>query len=258
MSLAILYQDEYIVVINKPHGLLTHKSKIARDVVGSAMENLRDQLGQWVYPIHRLDRPTSGLLVFALSSEVAQQMHCHLAEGAWNKMYHAVVRGYSVPHTYIDHPLRKRYDRMSDGKIQNPNLIQSAQTHVQTLAQIELPIPVGAYATTRYSLVRAIPVTGRRHQIRRHLAHITHPIVGDTTYGRTEHNRFFKQHFQSHRLLLAATHISFPHPIKEHKIDLYAPLTGSFADVCQQLFPQADVNRELDLINVGAYESDKS
>jgi tRNA pseudouridine65 synthase len=248
LTLPILYQDKEVVVINKPHGLLTHKSKIARNASSNAMEEIRDQIGQWVYPIHRLDRPTSGLLVFALSSEIAKYMHTSLAEGAWHKMYHAVVRGYAIPYKFIDHPLRKRYDRISDGKIQNSDLIQSAQTHIHTLAQVELPIPVGAYATTRYSLVRAIPLTGRRHQIRRHLAHMTHPIIGDTTHGRTEHNHFFKQHFQSHRLLLAATHISFPHPIKDQQIDLYAPLTESFAYVCQQLFPHANVNQPRDIM----------
>lgn len=242
--LPIIYRDEWFVAIHKPSGVLTHRSSIARDAGPSAMERLRDQIGQWVYPIHRLDRPTSGVLLFALNSDTARQLNVQFTKGQVKKKYLAVTRGYFPQ--IVDHqePLKEKLDAISDAQAQVDKPAQPAHSHFTCLSQVELPIPIKPYLTARYSLVLAVPVTGRRHQLRRHLAHLNHPIIGDTTYGRTEHNRLFRTRYDCHRLLLTSIYLSFVHPYQDTLIELYAPPTESFDRVCTVLFSD-DYNRVL-------------
>jgi len=226
--LEILYQDEYLVVINKPSGLLVHKSPIDKGETQFALQMVRDQIGQYVYPIHRLDKPTSGVLIFALSSEVAtllsEQFKMHTIE----KEYIAVVRGYTKPSELIDYDLKVILDKKADKDRSDNKEPQSAQTYYETLSQVELPYPVSRYPVARYSLVKLLPKTGRKHQLRRHMKHIFHPIVGDTKYGRHEHNVLFREQFDVHRLLLHANKIKFLHPITQEIVEIDAKMDEIF------------------------------
>lgn len=211
--LSIVHQDNALVAINKPSGLLVHRSRIASDAQQFAVQQLRDQIGQRVYPVHRLDRPTSGILLFALNADIARQMSALFASREVSKMYHAVVRGYVEEHGQIDYALKEELDAIADKRARTDKEAQHAVTDFMTLARVELPYKVSKrHDTTRYSLLQLSPKTGRKHQLRRHLAHIRHPIVGDTTHGDGRHNEFFRRHFNSHRLLLAATGLEFTHP----------------------------------------------
>ena len=208
--LDIVYQDDDLAVINKPSGLLVHRSRIASEAREFAMQMLRDQIGQHVYPVHRLDRPTSGLLIFALSSEIATKMSESFATSQVEKQYHAVVRGYLPEEGTVDYPLKEELDKIADAQADKDKEAQEAVTHFRCLEKVELPFKVSKkHDTTRYSLVELTPETGRKHQLRRHMAHLRHPIIGDTNHGDGRHNRFFREHFDSHRLLLAATGVEF-------------------------------------------------
>lgn len=233
--LPILFQDEDLVVVNKSSGLLVHRSAIDSHSKVFALQTVRDQLGQKVFPVHRLDRPTSGALIFAFSSENARALAVEFAEGRVKKNYLAVVRGTPAADVVVDHPLFEKLDPIADVGARVGKPPQLAVTNISTLAQVELPFPVGKFPTVRYSLVRAQPLTGRRHQIRRHLSHLGHPIIGDVNYGKGLHNRFFREHFQVHRLLLACTEISFLHPKKNKNISVRAPLAEDFKLVMEKL-----------------------
>ncbi len=211
-ALEIVYADDHLVAINKPPGLLTHRSAVARQETRFAMQLLRDQLRQRVFPVHRLDKPTSGVLLFALSSHGARLVSEQFARREVQKEYLAVVRGISPAEGVITHPLKEKLDKMTDGKAFRDKPAQDAETHYRRLAQLELAVRVDRYPQTRYSLVHLEPKTGRKHQLRRHMKHLGHPIVGDSTHGKGVHNRFFANHFDCRRLLLACTAITLPHP----------------------------------------------
>ncbi|OQX60265.1 MAG: tRNA pseudouridine(65) synthase TruC [Helicobacteraceae bacterium 4484_230] len=233
--LEILYQDEYIVIINKPSGLLVHRSMIDRHETEFALQMVRDQIGRFVYPVHRLDKPTSGVLVFALSKNTARLMTEIFIDKQVQKEYLAVVRGHTDKYGIIDYPLKEQFDKMTDAKADKNKEAQSAVTEYTKLATVELPYPVSRYPTARYSLLKLIPKTGRKHQIRRHMKHILHPIVGDTTHGRTEHNRLFREKFNCHRLLLSAVRLSFTHPLNKQPLSITAPLDDTFGQIIDKL-----------------------
>lgn len=222
--LEILYQDEYLIAINKPAGMLVHRSWLDKQETQFAMQLLRDQIGQYVYPIHRLDRPTSGVLLFALNSEIANQLCLQFEEKVVKKLYLAIVRGYTAESAVIDYPLKPKLDKIADKFSQDNKEAQSAITHYQTLAKAELPYPVGRYQTARYSLIQLSPQTGRKHQLRRHLKHIFHPIIGDTQYGDLPQNRAFQQQFAVTRLMLHAKSLSITHPITQQALTIEAGL----------------------------------
>ncbi|GAA6184129.1 MULTISPECIES: tRNA pseudouridine(65) synthase TruC [Alteromonadaceae] len=220
MSLSILYQDEYIVAIDKPAGLLVHRSMIDRHETQFAMQLLRDQLGQHVFPVHRLDKPTSGVLLFALSSDIArilteQFTHKHIA-----KTYFAIVRGYCPDSGRIDYPLKEKLDKIADKKSRQDKPAQDAITDYQCLHKFELPFAVGRYQTARYSLVKLHPLTGRKHQLRRHMAHIRHPIVGDTTHGDGKQNAFIRDQFGLAGLGLTCSEMIITHPITQNTLKI--------------------------------------
>ncbi|MGC3871820.1 pseudouridine synthase [Halomonas sp. GXIMD04776] len=214
-SLTVLFQDEYLVAVYKPSGLLVHRTALARGETRFALQILRDQLGQRVYPVHRLDRPTSGLLLFALSPGMASQLAAEFSAQRVQKRYLAVVRGIGPGQERIDWPLREE-----DGhrpKAEMP--AQPACTEVRRLDSVELPIPIDRYPQARYSLMEARPLTGRRHQIRRHLSRRGYPIIGDAKHGKGVHNRFFRERLDHPHLLLAAVGLSIWHP--EHQAVLH-------------------------------------
>lgn len=212
--LEILYKDDHLVAINKPSGLLVHRSPIDPRETRFAIQQTRDQIGQRVYPAHRLDKPTSGVLLFALDSETAGVLGEQFRNRTVEKTYLAVVRGYAEEQGHIDHALREQLDKAAGSAADSeaPKEAKEAITDYRCLLKTELLHPVGRYPTTRYSLVELSPKTGRKHQLRRHMKHIFHPIVGDTTHGDGKHNQFFREHFDCHRLLLHSRSLQVKHP----------------------------------------------
>jgi tRNA pseudouridine65 synthase len=215
--LEIVYQDDYLVAINKPHGLLVHRSKMAIDATEFALQILRDQLGKHVSPVHRLDRKTSGLLLFAFEKEVEIAMHKQFQEGEVSKKYLAILRGYAPDELDIDYPLAKEN-----------GVMQEAFTKFHTLQRAEIAVPFGKHATSRYSLVEAMPTTGRMHQLRRHFAHIFHPIIGDRKHGCNKQNKFFKEQFEMTTMLLHASELTFIHPVSAVEMKLKANIQEEF------------------------------
>ena len=227
--LRILYQDEYLVAVDKPAGMLVHRSFLDKHETLFVMQTLRNQLGQHVFPVHRLDRPTSGVLLFALSSEVARLLTEQHQQESWQKFYLAVVRGYVKAPLLLDYALKEQLDKVADKKARQDKLAQDARTALWPLAQVELPIAVGRYAAARYSLVALQPQTGRKHQLRRHLSHLRHPIVGDTSHGDGKHNRLFSEHFGNERLLLIAKRLSILHPVTGESLNFDAGIDDVMA-----------------------------
>ena len=239
MPLPILYRDDHLVVVNKSSGLLVHRSAIDRHATEFALQIVRDQLGQNVYPVHRLDRPTSGALIFALSPSVARSLNQEFANTQVTKTYLAIVRGTPALQVTVDYPLKEELDPKSDRQARTNKPAQTAITHFLRLATHEFPVAVDKFPTSRYSLVQAQPKTGRKHQIRRHLRHLGHPIIGDVNYGSGKHNRFFRDQLHVGRLLLACTEISFLHPVSQSPVSIRAPLAEDFQNLLDTLGWQA-------------------
>ena len=217
MNLEIIYKDEHLVAINKPHGLLVHRSSIAYDVKEFALQKLRDQLGQHVFPIHRLDRKTSGVLLFGLDKNIVQLVQKEFMEHRVEKKYMAIVRGFFPEKIEVNHALTN--DR---------NKTQEANTFFQKIKQTELDIPFGKFQTSRYSLIEAFPKTGRQHQIRKHLNHLRHPIIGDRPHGCNKQNKLFKEKWNFTTMLLHAKTLKLIHPISKSPFSLEAPLSAEF------------------------------
>ena len=221
--LAILWRDDRYVAIDKPSGLLVHPTELAPGEP-SCLIRLRDQLGQRLYPVHRLDRQTSGVLVFALASDAARELMETWPLGQVRKRYHAVVRGWTAEQGEVDRPLRETPEK--------PRV--AARSLYRLLKKVEFADPVGRYASARYSWVEVETLTGRQHQVRKHLLSISHPIVGDTTYGDGDHNRYFRAKFGIHRLLLHALSLEFTYPSKVGtgaRIMIEAPVPEEFTRV---------------------------
>ena len=241
----VIYQDEYLVAINKPSGLLVHRSPIDRHETRFALQLVRDQIGQHVYPVHRLDKPTSGVLLFGLSGEMARLVSGQFAAATVHKHYLAVVRGYCPQGGLIDHPLQLKLDRIADRDRRQDPLPQQAQTRFQRLATVEVPFAVDRYPQSRYSLVALQPRTGRKHQLRRHMKHIGHPIIGDAKHGKGLHNRFFQAQYDCHRLLLACVGMELSHPVTGQPLQLQAALDAPFWRVLEAFGWQAAVAADL-------------
>lgn len=229
--LEIIYQDEYLVAVNKPSGLLVHRSMIDRNETRFALQEVRNQIGQRVYPLHRLDKPTSGVLLFALSPEMAREMGQQFESHNVKKTYLAVVRGFAPESGIIKHALKEELDKMTDRKARLNKPAQEASTEFQRLATVELAVAIDRYPQSRYSLVEARPLTGRKHQIRRHMKHIAHPIIGDAKHGKGNHNRYFATHFGADRLLLACTQMEVLHPVSKESLVFRAMLDERFSDL---------------------------
>lgn len=224
--LEIIYQDEFMVVINKPNGLMVHRSPISISNADTfAIQELRDQLGVFVYPAHRLDRKTSGLLVFALDLENLRILNAQFEAKTITKTYHAIVRGYTEPEGIIDYPLTN-----DKGKT------QEAVTRYKTLMKTEVDVPFGQHSTSRYSLVEVYPESGRMHQIRKHLAHIHHPIIGDRPHGCNKQNKLFLEKWELREMLLHAVKIEIDHPVRNERLYLEASYQSEFRRIKSLLF----------------------
>jgi len=230
--LTILYRDEHLIAIDKPAGLLVHRSDIDRHETRFAVQLLRDQIGRRVQPVHRLDKGTSGVLVFAFDSETTRSLGRQFEANEVHKTYLAVVRGWPAESGIISHPLSRQHDDY--GRALSEAEAQPARTDFLRLATIELPQAVDRYPTARYALVALYPHTGRRHQLRRHMKHIAHPIVGDATHGKGRHNRYFQQQFDCHRLLLSCVELRLRHPLTGGNLSIRAPLGDQFADIIER------------------------
>ena len=232
---SILYLDEYFVAINKPAKLLTHPGRIDKNESKCAMKLLRNLLKQWVYPVHRLDKPTSGVLLFALSSEAAAKIGEQFSRNEVNKEYIALVRGYTEASAVINKSLKDIWDKMTDHPSMKDKPARDAITSYQTIAKTEIDIPVRPYPASRYSLVRVFPKTGRQRQIRRHFKSIFHPIIGDVKHGDGAHNKMFRQHFDLDRLMLHASNLTFIHPYTTKQTEISAPTPSNFSNILKQL-----------------------
>ncbi|MFC3851662.1 pseudouridine synthase [Salinispirillum marinum] len=232
--LHILYQDDALLVVHKPSGLLVHRSPIDKHETEFALQYARTlNGGEHVYPIHRLDRPTSGLLIFARNPDIASRLGQDMMAHNLRKTYIAIVRGWPDDQGTVDYALRDMADdpRYRGGELK----MRDAVTDFTRLATVELPVAVDRYPTSRYALVQLHPRTGRKHQLRRHMKHLRHPIIGDAKHGKSTHNHFFGKAFGVQRLLLAATEMSLDHPTTGEPMVLRAPLAQDIAHVMNSL-----------------------
>ena len=212
--------------MNKPAGWLVHRTPLDKGESRFVLQALRDQIGRPVWPAHRLDKGTSGVLVFALSAEVARSLGQAFESGAGlRKTYRAIVRGWPLDELFIDHALKRMPDDMRSQREE----VQSAQTRLRTLHRGELPIPQGDFPTLRWADAELQPLTGRRHQLRRHAKHIAHPIIGDATHGKGPLNRAVAVHFGVQRLWLHAQALELRHPVQGKALEIQAPLPSPWA-----------------------------
>ena len=220
--LPILYQDAHLVAIDKPAGLLVHRTGLDAGETRFAVQLLRDQLGQAVWPLHRLDKGTSGVLVFALDADTASVgSSLFQSKLAVTKRYLAMVRGWPAQAGRIDHPLtRMEDDARPSGRAAT---VQEAATGFQRLATYALPLPYGAFGQTRCAMLALSPETGRRHQLRRHCKHIAHPILGDATHGKGPLNRAVADWLGIQRLWLHAQTLRLQHPWRGDTLEIEAP-----------------------------------
>lgn len=231
-QLQILYQDDRYVAVLKPAGMLVHRSALDRYETVFCLQLLRDQLGREVWPCHRLDKPTSGVLLFALDKEALQAANQLFAGDGVSKTYHALVRGWLTGEGIIDHPLAYPEDA---GPVRGGGQPQEARSRYRLLERYELPIPMDPHPSARYSLVELVPLTGRMHQLRRHMKHLSHPIIGDTRYGDGRHNRLFREHLDCHRLMLFAGRMAFTHPFSGSQPEITCPPDPGFEAVLGKL-----------------------
>jgi len=234
-SLKILYQDDSLVAIHKPAALLVHRSPIDKHETQFAVQMTRDLIGQEVFPAHRLDKATSGLLLFALNKDAARHLGEQFQTHSLQKTYLALTRGWAPENGTIDKPLMYKKDKYGDKDKQEPTEAQEALTEFTCLGQTTLDKTIGKFAQQRYSLLELRPKTGRKHQIRRHLNGISHPIIGDVKYGDRHHNHLFNDWRGYHRLCLAATSLTFKHPVSNQQMTIQAPLQNDFVATLQAI-----------------------
>lgn len=219
-QLEIIYEDDYIIAINKPAGLLVHRTKLARDAKEFALQLLRDQVGYQVTPIHRLDRKTSGILLFAKQQEFVHAFQLAMQESTTQKRYLAIVRGFFPEEILVNHPL-----------INESGKEQEAETQFRLLQQVEIPLAFGSFGTSRYSLIEAFPKTGRMHQIRKHLNHLRHPIIGDRPHGCNKQNALFLKEFNLSKMLLHSESLEIKHPFTGDLMKIKAEFPKHFLEM---------------------------
>ncbi|RBO82868.1 pseudouridine synthase [Marinomonas aquiplantarum] len=238
MMLDILYQDEFLVAVNKPAGLLVHRTHLAKDEEDAVVQRLRDQTGQWVFPVHRLDRGTSGVLVMAFSPEIARGLAEQFSQSQTEKTYHCLVRGFSPEEGHIDYPLAKLNEQKGRSRFKITGTEKEAETLFKRLHRYQLPIPVSRYPEMRLSLLEVTPKQGRKHQIRRHFKHLLNPLVGDTCYGCRHINKALRAQWgEDLRLMLHASSLSFAHPVDGHRLTIEAEFPNTLQDVINKIAP---------------------
>jgi len=232
-QIRFLWEDDAICVIHKPPRMLVHpRSRRKGHHEVTVLQRLREQLLQDVYSVHRLDRATSGVMVCAKSRQAAAELCRQFRDGEVVKSYFAVVRGFLDEPIVIDRPLNKR---SASGR--RLDVTVPAVSRVSPQYQYELPIPCGRFQTTRCSLIDLRPDTGRWHQLRRHLNHVSHPIIGDVEHGDNSQNRMYRERFQLRRLLLASTQLRFAHPISGQDMQVTCDPDEEFQEILERLQP---------------------
>ena len=226
LPLDVLYADAFLAVVNKPAGLMVHDSALARGETDFAADRLRGQFDRPVFLVHRLDRATSGCLLLAFDRDTASALGKALMADGFDKEYLAVCRGWPEESFVVDHPL--------DGGPGKPEK-KPALTRFTRLATTELALPSSGFPTSRYALLRAEPLTGRFRQIRRHLKHLSHHLIGDTSHGDGRHNRHFRR-LGIHRMLLHSERLVFDHPHTGQRLCVETPPGDEFARALM-LFP---------------------
>ena len=196
---------------------MVHRSAIATNTDIYAVQLLRNQIGEYVYPIHRLDRKTSGVLLFSLQKDLIPALQEQFANREVKKTYRAILRGYTEPEGIIDYALKNEAGKT-----------QEAITNYKTIARVEVDVPFGKHPTSRYSLVEAYPQTGRMHQLRKHFAHILHPIIGDRPHGCNKQNRLFKEKWNMTTMLLHAQKLELKHPSNNEQLAIEARVSSEF------------------------------
>ncbi|MFT4663807.1 MAG: tRNA pseudouridine65 synthase [Polaribacter sp.] len=232
--LPIIFEDESLIAINKPSGLLVHRTSISEDTV-FALQLLRDQINQRIYPVHRLDRGTSGVLLFGKTSAAAAQISEQMRNNEIHKTYLAIIRGYVAEEGIIDYALNNK---------DKPHLPpKESITRYTRLTQNELDFSVNRYPTSRYTLVVVHPETGRKHQIRRHFAHLRHPIIADKKHGDCKQNKYFEEQFEMRQMMLHAKKLKCKHPVTGEDILLEAELPEAFLRTLKLLKLEVDLTQ---------------
>lgn len=225
-ELKIIFEDEWLIAVDKPAKLLVHPSWITAADEPTMMGLLKQQCSvDKLHTIHRLDRATSGVILVGKNLAVSQDLQSQFVHRSINKTYLCMTRGWTELAGQIDYPLIPKRDKFADPLAQENPEAKEAQTDFRRLATVELDYAVGRYPKSRYSLVETKPRTGRKHQIRRHMKHLLHPIVGDTKYGEGRHNRLFREEYNIDRMLLMAIELSFTHPVTGIRQTLRAPVS---------------------------------
>lgn len=224
MNLEIIFEDAYLLCVNKPNNVLVHHAHHSRNVADedSLLQLIEKELKIKVFPIHRLDRKTSGIIMLAKETMYVSKFQELFTNNEIQKTYFGVVRGYSPDSKTIDSPVKGR----------DANVHKEALTHLKTLDKITLNIPVKPYDSSRYSLVELAPKTGRMHQLRVHSNKVSHPLIGDSKYGDKNHNVMYTAHFNWSNLFLHAHSLKFTHPHSQEELHLIA----DFPNDWKQLF----------------------
>jgi tRNA pseudouridine65 synthase len=223
--LELLYRDEHLAIVNKPTGWLVHRTPLDKGETRFVLQTLRDQIGKHVWPVHRLDKGTSGVLLFALDADTARTLGQAFESGqGLQKTYRAVVRGWPADAGLIDHPLKRMPDDMRTERLE----VQPAQSRFANLRHFDLPLPQQGFTSTRCAEVALEPLTGRRHQLRRHMKHIAHPILGDATHGKGPLNRAVADLIGLQRLWLHAERLELSHPVSGQLLRLESPLPSEW------------------------------
>lgn len=232
-----IFEDDQIIVVAKPSGMFVHRSDTWDQREIPLLQRVRDAIGQRVHIVHRLDRGTSGLVVLAKDTETARRMSQQFRARQVGKTYVGLVRGFCDQRGSITFPLSRKGAAQDRPDAEPSPDERSCQTDYHSRAQFEIPLPSGRYETTRCSLLEILPATGRWHQIRRHMNRINHPLIGDTTHGDNNQNRFFREQFALQRLMLAATGLRFAHPHSDEPLLIACEPDRSFQSVIDQLQP---------------------
>ena len=236
-KISILFEDEYIIGFSKPAGVVVHHSNFSRLKNAFSLKQLvENQEERPLYPIHRLDGKTTGVILFAKNKESLQKFQSLFKENNLNKSYWAILRGFTPTTLVIEKPIgppKSEKQRLPKDKI----TYKEAKTILKTLAKKEFNFSISPYPTARYSLVELIPFTGRTHQLRNHTNHIAHPIIGDHKYGDRNHNRYFSENLNANEMFLHARVLEFEHPFtkKEIRIEDEVPESWENLSIFQEL-----------------------
>ena len=224
MSLEIIYQDNYCLLVTKPNNVLVHHAHHSRNKIDevSLIQLIENQFGKRYYPIHRLDRKTSGIILLASKREYVASFQALFTNNEIQKIYYGVVRGFSQEHLIIDSPVKGR----------DALVYKDAETQLKLLDKIILEIPVKPYKSSRYSLVELKPKTGRMHQLRIHMNKVSTPLINDAKYGDKNHDLMYAEQFGWRNLFLHAGSLEFIHPFTNQKLTL----RSSFSEDWIQLF----------------------